>query len=62
MMKRLVLLAAVLAATLSSSAQNSFVHDRSDGYVWPTDPLVLEKLDAWQDLIRENGKVRKVIL
>ena len=31
-------------------AQNSFVHEQSDGYVWPDDPAVLEKLDQWQDL------------
>lgn len=27
----------------------TFVHDRSDNYVWPDDPKVLEKLDQWQD-------------
>ena len=41
----------VLCAGFSASAQdNSFVHKMSDGYEWPTDPAVLEKLDAWQDL------------
>ena len=25
-------------------------HKRSDGYVWPTDSLVLKKLDQWKDL------------
>lgn len=25
-------------------------HERSDGYVAPTDPLVIEKLDQWKDL------------
>ncbi len=28
----------------------SFVHERSKGYVWPTDEQVLDKLDKWQDL------------
>lgn len=32
-----------------AQAENSFVHDQSDGYVWPTDSVVLEKLDNWQD-------------
>ena len=32
-----------------AQAENSFVHEQSDGYVWPTDPEVLEKLDNWQD-------------
>lgn len=27
-----------------------FVHERSDGYEWPTDEGVLQKLDQWQDL------------
>ena len=49
-MKRFLLSLTALAAVLPSFAQNSAVHQRSDGYVWPTDPLVLEKLDAWQDL------------
>lgn len=30
-------------------AENSFVHDQSDGYVWPADSAVLAKLDNWQD-------------
>lgn len=31
-------------------AQNTFVHEKSSTYEWPTDSLVLEKLDQWQDL------------
>ena len=51
--------AAVAAAILSTSplaagAQQvqGFVHEQSgeDGYEWPTDKQVLEKLDQWQDL------------
>ena len=39
-----------LMTVLSALAQNSFVHEKSDGYEWPDDPQVLEKLDRWQDL------------
>ena len=49
-MKRILLTIAMVAASLTALAQNSFVHEQSDGYVWPTDPAVLEKLDQWQDL------------
>lgn len=42
------------AATLSAYADDvqGFVHEQSntDGYEWPTDSLVLQKLDQWQDL------------
>ena len=50
MKKKIIFAAAALCAALSLRAQNSFVHEQSDGYVWPEDPAVLEKLDAWQDL------------
>ena len=46
-MKRL-LLGLGLSLCLTAAAQG--VHERSDGYQWPTDPAVLQKLDAWQDL------------
>ena len=50
-MKRLIiLLAAVCLAAPALWAQNSYVHEKSDGYQWPNDPLVLEKLAQWQDL------------
>ena len=51
-MKRILLLVLTAGLALQASAQeeNSFVHEQSDGYQWPTDPAVLEKLDAWQDL------------
>lgn len=49
-MKKLMLTALAVAAGVSLSAQNSYVHEQSDGYQWPTDPAVLQKLDQWQDL------------
>ena len=49
-MKRFLLSLAGLLAAAALFAQNSFVHEKSDGYVWPDDPAVLEKLDQWQDL------------
>ena len=50
-MKKLLLsLVAAVAAVAGLSAQNSYVHEQSDGYEWPTDPAVLAKLDQWQDL------------
>ena len=51
MIKRILLTLGFSFLALAASAQdNSFVHEQSDGYEWPTDPAVLEKLDAWQDL------------
>ena len=41
-----------LALSMGVYAQddaNSFVHEQSDGYEWPTDTAVLKKLDQWQD-------------
>ena len=49
-MKQMLLSLAGLFAAAALFAQNSFVHGQSDGYVWPEDPAVLEKLDQWQDL------------
>ncbi len=37
------------ACALHISAQ-SFVHEQSKDYIWPTDQKVLAKLDKWQDL------------
>ncbi len=52
MIKRITLLALAIGLSFAAAAQeeNSFVHEQSDGYQWPTDPAVLEKLDQWQDL------------
>ena len=46
MRKTVLALALLLAAAAGTLAQNK----HSDDYQWPTDPLVLEKLDRWQDL------------
>ena len=45
-MKRILFAAVLCLTVLSLSAQDN----TTDGYVWPDDPLVLEKLDRWQDL------------
>ena len=44
-MKRFLLTTLFLLLAAMLDAQNSFVHEQSDGYVWPTDPQVLEKLN-----------------
>lgn len=45
------LLGASFALNLHAQDEaNSFVHEQSDGYEWPTDKEVLAKLDRWQDL------------
>lgn len=48
-----ILLSALVAGSFAAQAQdtdeNSYVHEQSDGYQWPTDQKVLEKLDKWQD-------------
>ncbi len=52
---KLLLLSAITAGSLGARAQEApvqgFVHEQSsaDGYVWPTDQAVLDKLDKWQD-------------
>ncbi|MBR1569522.1 MAG: alpha-L-fucosidase [Bacteroidales bacterium] len=46
MMKRIFLLAAALLTDALAMAQDN----TNDSYVWPADPAVLERLDAWQDL------------
>ncbi len=42
-------LAALMLAITGATAQ-SFVHQQSEGYRWPDDPKVVEKLKQWQDL------------
>ena len=58
-MRRLIFLLSVASFSfigLLSSATASFaqprgdVQEQADGYQWPTDKAVLEKLDLWQDL------------
>ena len=52
---KLLILSAITAGGLGARAQEApvqgFVHKQSsaDGYVWPTDQAVLDKLDKWQD-------------
>jgi alpha-L-fucosidase len=41
---------ALLLLVSGAKAQNTFVHERSSTYEWPTDSLVLQKLDHWRDL------------
>jgi alpha-L-fucosidase len=47
-----VLLAAASTLTTFADEVQGFVHEQSDtdGYEWPTDTQVREKLDQWQDL------------
>jgi alpha-L-fucosidase len=41
----------VLSVLLSSTTfAQTFAHGMSDSYMWPANPKVLKKLDAWQDL------------
>lgn len=53
---RWLIAALLLGCSTALSAQTDdrkvqgFVHGVSDGYDWPTDEAVLEKLDRWQDL------------
>lgn len=51
-MKKLILCASLFLLSLQTKAQQvqGFVHEQSDGYEWPTDKEVLNKLDKWQDL------------
>lgn len=50
MNNKLILLIILLFWVTGLKSQNTFVHGRSHNYEWPTDSLVLEKLDRWQDL------------
>ncbi|WP_455672321.1 alpha-L-fucosidase [Phocaeicola sp.] len=43
------LVGATFALNLNAQEENSYVHEQSDGYEWPTDKEVLDKLDKWQD-------------
>ena len=44
------LLFAFLVSGLLFAQQREVVRKQADGYEWPTDPAVLQKLDQWQDL------------
>lgn len=45
----LTVTAALCAAVATTGFAQSFVHETSDGYVWPTELAVLQNLDKWQD-------------
>ena len=56
-MKKLLMSVIGIIFSLTANAQGNFipkkqtfVHESSKKYEWPTDPLVLEKLNDWQDL------------
>ena len=46
--KKILTIIGILFTTLIYS-QQGFVHEQSQGYVWPEEENVLEKLDEWQD-------------
>ncbi|MDT3365858.1 MAG: alpha-L-fucosidase, partial [Bacteroidota bacterium] len=41
---------ATLLAALFAAAPLQAQDNTADGYIWPEDPAVLEKLDTWRDL------------
>ena len=49
-MKKYLLFIVASLSYLSVNAQRDDVVEQADGYVWPTDEAVLQKLRAWQDL------------
>lgn len=48
-MKKLLLTFAAMLLVATAIAQTTNVHEQSNGYEWPTDPLVVKKLHEWQD-------------
>jgi len=49
-MKRKIIIAALLVCAFTKlTAQENGVHQQSTVYEWPSDPLVKQKLDKWQD-------------
>ena len=40
----------VLAAMAINASAQTYVHEQSKEYIWPTDQKVVEKLKGWQDL------------
>lgn len=45
---RIILMICLLSSTQAGA--QTFVHDQSEEYQWPTDTLVVDKLLQWQDL------------
>ncbi|MBR6842649.1 MAG: alpha-L-fucosidase [Prevotella sp.] len=50
MKQKVLLLTLGLMLCLTTSAQENEIHQRSEVYEWPSDPLVVKNLKAWQDL------------
>lgn len=50
MRKLCFVLCALLAGSLAMAQNRGDIVKQADGYEWPTDPAVLQKLDQWQDL------------
>ncbi|MBO4230820.1 MAG: alpha-L-fucosidase [Bacteroidales bacterium] len=50
MRKICFVLSALMVFSMAFAQQRGDVVDQADGYEWPTDPQVLQKLDQWQDL------------
>ena len=50
MRKFLIITCALLAGSLAFAQNRGDIVKQADGYEWPTDPAVLQKLDQWQDL------------
>ncbi|MDR0939172.1 MAG: alpha-L-fucosidase [Mediterranea sp.] len=49
-MRFTITIVAFLFLSSGAKAQGTFVHEPSSSYEWPTDTLVLKKLDQWRDL------------
>lgn len=48
-MKKIILCFLILLVAIAGGAQENNLHNQSTIYQWPTEPLVKEKLDKWQD-------------
>ncbi|MEN9918601.1 MAG: hypothetical protein RL662_1037 [Bacteroidota bacterium] len=48
-MKKRILLFALCVLTYSNLFSQAYEHEQSKTYIYPTDPLVKQKLDQWQD-------------
>lgn len=48
--RKILLLLTVLTLCLQRVEAQGNVHSQSEQYVWPTDPLVVERLHQWQDM------------
>ena len=63
--KLLTVTTALCAVLTTTGFAQSFVHETSDGYVWPTEPAVLQNLDKWQDqkfgVIFHWGYIRSLV-